>query len=70
MKKVKKYGNIKCILEYNFKAKLLILEYWKKGKIIYRTYMPEMTKSLSNRIILDFDKKMAFELYNLNAEII
>lgn len=64
------YDKFKCTFEYKSKAKVLVIQYFKKEKLCFRSCVMNATKTFSNQFICQFDEKMAKEVYYHNIEII
>lgn len=64
----KEFNGFNCVLSHDCKTKMLFIEYYKKGRLYFRSCMRNFKKPLVKRFIKDFDEGVARELINLNME--
>ena len=65
----KNFHDFKCVFSHNGKTRILIIDYYRRGKLFFRTCSQGAKAAFAKRFIKTFDEQIAETMYKDNMEI-
>ena len=65
----KDFPEFKCVFSHNCKTRILIIDYYRKSKLFFRTCSKGVKSVFAKRFIKTFDEQLAKSLFKDNMEL-